>query len=497
MYARGGVGVVIRYNDIIGSDDHRFLALIETYGNHDTDGGIGVDSDIYGNYFANGQGDSMELEGSNMNVRFYNNKIEGVNGGIGMDSVYIGPVYVFRNLLTNLGDEWGSITGVTKFGTDPVDWKMGLGVNYLFNNTILSSAGHITRKDAQLYRPYYRNNLIESQDSPVGSQNIVTIKHMYNYPGVSYDYDLFNGASTSTNNTSTGGPAPIVEPHGITGVKTGTAIAPDSSKKATFINRAEGGFSQTSGSLGFDAGTTIPNFVTAAVYSGAAPDIGAIESGKDVIIPTRPTALRSDGNKYQVNITGNTTSTVTIKTAGVTTGTKYDLRKNNDNDWFTVTNAAGGTSGTITEGVDLVLTLTGYPKNIGKNFLGEQFGKTITKGLVDLGNTKNNVVTGQPAIGKGAFFVKLEDGFSLPISVYVTEGSYNTSYTLTYIDRSFTQTVTVNANGTSLGETVTPLTRTREGYVFLGWFDETYAHKYDFSKPIEANTILYAKWQPV
>ncbi|MDF2653375.1 MAG: hypothetical protein K0Q73_9180, partial [Paenibacillus sp.] len=309
--------------------------------------------------------------------------------------------------------------------------------------------------------------------------------------------DLFNGASTSTNNTSTGGPAPIVEPNGVTGVRTGTAIAPDSSKKATFTNRADGDLSQTSGSLGFDAGTTIPNFVTAADYSGAAPDIGAIESGKNVIIPTRPTALRSDGNKYQVNITGNTTQQVTIKTNGIPTGTEYDLRKNKDYDWFTVTNAAGGTSGTITEGVDLVLTLTGYPKKIGKNFLGGQFGTTITKGLVDLANSAANVLTGQPAKGKGAFLVKLDDGLSLPISVYVTEGSYNASYSLTYIDREFTQTVTINANGTSLGETVTPLTRSREGYVFLGWFDETYANKFDFSKPIEENTVLYAKWQPV
>ncbi|WP_135549205.1 InlB B-repeat-containing protein [Paenibacillus cymbidii] len=502
MYARGGVGVVVRYNDIVGSDDHRFVSPTETYGNHDADGGIGVDSDVYGNYFAYAQGDGYELEGSNMNVRFYNNKIEGVNGGIGMDTVYIGPLYVYRNLITNLGDEWGEVTGITKHGTDPTDWRMGLGVYYLFNNTMISPMGHITRKDSQLYRPYYLNNIIESQDSPVNGQNVITLKHIYNYPGVVYDYDLLNGASTSTNNTSTGGPAPIVEPHGITGVKTGVAIAPDSSKKATFNNRAEGDYSLTSSSLGYDAGTTIPNFVTGAVYSGAAPDIGAIESGKDVIVPTRPTGLRSVGSKYQVNITGNATQTVTISTYGVPTGTKYDLRKNNDNVWFTVVNASGGTSGTITEGVPLVLTVTGDPKKIGKNFMGEPFGKTISKGLHDLQNTAANVLTGQPAVGKGAFLVKLEDGLSLPISVYVTEGSYNATYTLTYKDLlregdGVIQTVTVNANGTSLGSTVTPLTRSREGYVFLGWYDATYANKYDFSKPIEKNTVLYAKWQPV
>lgn len=496
MYARGGQGVVIRYNDIVGSDDHRFNAGIETYVNGDRDGGVGTDSDVYGNYLAYAQADSMELEGADMNLRFYNNRIEGVSGGIGMDSNYVGPAYVYRNLIHNLGDEWGLIQGVTKHGTAPNEWTKGLGVNYLFNNTILSSMGHITRKDAQIYRPYYRNNIIESIDSPVGSQNVITIKHMYNYPGVSYDYDLFNGTSASTNATGTGGPAPIVEPNGITGVRTGTAIAPDSSKKATFINRNEGNYIQTSGSLGFDAGTTIPNFVTAADYAGAAPDIGAIESGKDVIVPTRPTALRSDGGKYQVNVTGNTTQQVIIKTAGVPTGTEYDLLKNRDYDWFTVTDSFGNTKGTITSGVDLVLTVTGYPKKIGKNFLGEQFGKTITKGLADLANSPANVLTGQPAVGKGAFLVKLDDGLSLPVSVYVTEGSYNASHTLTYINGGIVQNVTVLANGMSLGQTVTPPTPTKELFAFLGWYDETYAHKFDFSKPVEADTVLYAKWMP-
>jgi uncharacterized repeat protein (TIGR02543 family) len=506
MYARGGQGVVVRYNDIVGSDDHRFNAAMENYVNGDKDGGIGTDSDVYGNYLAYGQADSMELEGADMNLRFYNNKIEGVSGGIGMDSNYVGPVYVYKNLLLNLGDEWGLIAGVTKYGTTLKEAATkGIGVNYLFNNTILSSSGHITRKDSQIYRVYQRNNIIESIDSPLPSgQSEITIKHMYNYPGVSYDYDLFNGTGVTPNvYSTTGGPPPIVEPHGITGVKIGnpvTAINADSSKKATFVGRTEGDLSQTSASLGFDKGTTIPNFMTTADYEGAAPDIGAIESGKDVIIPTRPTALRSVGSKYQLKLTGKSMEQVILKTAGIPTGTAYDLVKNRDFDWFTVTNSEGKTKGVITEGVDLVLTVTGDPKKIGKNFLGGQFGTTITKGLVDFANSKANVLTGQPAKGKGAFLVKLDDGLSLPISVYVTEGSYDASYSLTYNYNdgvTSDETVTVHANGMLLGETVTPPPApTRENNIFVGWFDETFAHKFDFSKAVEADTVLYAKWKP-
>lgn len=506
IYLRGGIGMVIRYNDIIGSDDHRFNYPISGVDNHKREGGVGSDSDVYGNYLANAQADGIELEGADMNVRFYENKIEGTSNGLGMDSNYIGPLYVYRNLITNMGDEFGLVTGMTKHGMDPADWVNGIGVNYLFNNTFISPMNNFAPKDTQLYRAVYRNNIMESIDSPVGGQDVTSIKHIYNYPGVSYDYDLVNGAGKSIDATSTGGPAPIVEPHGFTGVKTGVAFAPDSTKKATFTNRAEGDYSQTSASLGFDSGTTIPNFVTAAVYSGAAPDIGAIESGMNVMIPSRPIALRAKDNKYQVNITGNATKTVTLTTYGVPTGTTYDLKKNKDFDWFTVTNAAGTTSGTITEGVDLVLTVTGDPKQIGKNFLGEPFGTTITKGLADLRDTAANVVTGQPGVGKGAFFVELHNGYSLPVSVFVTAGNYNATYTLTYKDVFFgvagegdpegiVQQTTIYANGSSLGQTVTPPTLYKNGARFLGWYDETYAHKYDFSKPIEKNTVLYAKWQ--
>lgn len=38
-WIRGGQGNVIRYNNIVGSDDHRFNAGIETFVNGDKDGG--------------------------------------------------------------------------------------------------------------------------------------------------------------------------------------------------------------------------------------------------------------------------------------------------------------------------------------------------------------------------------------------------------------------------------------------------------------------------
>ena len=46
------------------------------------------------------------------------------------------------------------------------------------------------------------------------------------------------------------------------------------------------------------------------------------------------------------------------------------------------------------------------------------------------------------------------------------------------------------------GETATEVAPTRTGYTFVGWYtDEELTQAYDFSKPVNADTTLYAKWK--
>lgn len=104
-YAQGGT--VLRWNDLIGSDEHRWNDVIESRSNAAPDGGFFRDSDISGNFLAFGNDDGVELEGGGMNVRFYRNKIEGTTCGISTGPCFFGPQFIFGNLVVNPGDEAG------------------------------------------------------------------------------------------------------------------------------------------------------------------------------------------------------------------------------------------------------------------------------------------------------------------------------------------------------------------------------------------------------
>jgi len=69
------------------------------------------------------------------------------------------------------------------------------------------------------------------------------------------------------------------------------------------------------------------------------------------------------------------------------------------------------------------------------------------------------------------------------------------TYTVTFITNGGT---TVPSQSISKGKTVTkPADPVREGYDFMGWFlDSSCTTPYDFTKPVNADITLYAKWEP-
>src|SRR5690606_2728329 len=105
LYLRGGEGVVIRYNDIVAGNEKYWSYGLSTYNKSAYDGGMGWDSDLYGNYVLGANADGLEVDGGSMNVRVYGNKIEAASQPISLDSSALGPIYVFRNLITNQGDQ--------------------------------------------------------------------------------------------------------------------------------------------------------------------------------------------------------------------------------------------------------------------------------------------------------------------------------------------------------------------------------------------------------
>ena len=99
-------GLTIRWNNIIGSDHHRWNDVIESYGNDKLNGGPNADAEIYGNYLAFCNDDAIELDGGQKNIRFFDNWMEGTFCGVSTAPCMEGPSYIFNNLRIRPGGEF-------------------------------------------------------------------------------------------------------------------------------------------------------------------------------------------------------------------------------------------------------------------------------------------------------------------------------------------------------------------------------------------------------
>lgn len=86
---------------------------------------------------------------------------------------------------------------------------------------------------------------------------------------------------------------------------------------------------------------------------------------------------------------------------------------------------------------------------------------------------------------------------SMTITVIPLHIPSDTSYTVVFHDGDFTNTqvidrTTVIESGSD--HVIAPLLE-RDGYTFMGWFDEDGTTEYDLTEPITGDTHLYAKWK--
>ena len=99
--------IVLRWNDIIGSDLHRWNDAIEGCPNFSASGGFNRDSDIYGNFCIFANDDCIELDGGQQNVRCFQNRLESGISDISVQGCFTSPVYVYDNLLGPTAEEFG------------------------------------------------------------------------------------------------------------------------------------------------------------------------------------------------------------------------------------------------------------------------------------------------------------------------------------------------------------------------------------------------------
>ncbi len=257
---------VIRYNEIAGSPRHYFNDGLGGSENFSEVGFPNADADIYGNRIENAWDDCIEAEGGDRNVRVWGNYCNETCTGVASTVVAVGPLYVFRNVYNRSRQ----LEGVPRdedrrnvFAKSGTLRAIGGGRRYLFHNTLLQArqsgvrfglgaAAGVSGTGAgqPITNTVSRNNIFEVwKAAPAVFQSGA---------GNDYGYDLYSGLLG------------VVEVNGVAGVP---VYAPGNG----WTSEAGGRYQQAPKSPGVDRGQRIPNFNDD--YRGAAPDIGAAETG--------------------------------------------------------------------------------------------------------------------------------------------------------------------------------------------------------------------------
>ena len=116
LLARPDHSTVIRYNDFIGSDIHRWNDAVESEGNFSEDGGFNRDADVYGNFMIYCNDDCIELDGGQQNVRCFDNRFEASFSGLSFQGCMVSPVYLVQNGFYSMCDEFGGGAQTLKSG---------------------------------------------------------------------------------------------------------------------------------------------------------------------------------------------------------------------------------------------------------------------------------------------------------------------------------------------------------------------------------------------
>lgn len=344
-------GCVIRYNDIIGCDDYRWNDAIEGSNNGARYGGANKNTDIYGNMLFGCEDDCVEIDGGQMNVRVYNNRMEQALCGISVAPNLAGPSYIFRNLIANMGTSNVRYIGtaIKSGGSDGFT-----GMMYLFNNTIDSichSVRNVGYDKSMEFHSVSRNNIFVTRTAGYDA-----FTNKYADETDNNDYDLISGKTV---------------------LKSGDGVH---NILAIPEYENDGSYRLKDASQGVDSGEELNNFTE--TYSGSAPDMGAFERNSGVsFIPYRPLNISAD--KYLITLREGEEKEITFTSDETERTHTYKILKNNNCKWLNITND----SGVLNSGMSVTVKLSADAQKCG----------TIS--------------------GNGVILFKLDNGYSVPISV--------------------------------------------------------------------------------
>ncbi|MBT5832532.1 MAG: hypothetical protein HOH77_20270 [Candidatus Latescibacteria bacterium] len=265
---------IIRYNEIVTTDDHGFNDAIGGGSNYSFEGSPNRDSDIYGNLIAGVWDDAIESEGANMNVRIWGNHIERTFQHIATACTSKGPLYIFRNIFGSSRRTQKNPQGGSMIKTGQRN-EFGGGRKYIFHNTGLQPNGafHIFSGHPDP-NTVTRNNIFDAPGRLASSREV-------DVDG-DYDYDFYTGYDRGR----------AKEPHRLRGNMAYIPShyleyypAPVTTKiQWGKIAVKQGGIERnitdpimTVPNPVVNGGIPIPNFNEG--FTGSAPDVGAFEIG--------------------------------------------------------------------------------------------------------------------------------------------------------------------------------------------------------------------------
>jgi hypothetical protein len=271
-------GNIIRYNTIRSTEDHGFLDAIGGGNNFSTAGNMNRDSDIYGNYIRNVWDDGLQVEGSNTNVRIWNNYIHQTVQHIATASTTHGPLYIFRNVFGESRWEHADPSGGFLIKTGGRGEFDG-GRRFLFHNTSVQPRGamHVFSGHSDP-NAYSRNNLWDVR-------GMLNRNRPPEHAAKSdFDYEMYTGLTIGLP------PMPhriptrprLVESQGLEfypaawAYGTGSGYEQYVRADKTTVRVADAVLLRPNPMI--DGGIRIPNFNDG--FAGKAPDIGAFERGR-------------------------------------------------------------------------------------------------------------------------------------------------------------------------------------------------------------------------
>ena len=138
---------VLRWNDFVGSDVHRWNDAVEGAGNFHEDGGFNRDADIYGNFMIFANDDCIELDGGQQNVRTFENRFEGALCGASIQGCMVSPTFVYNNLFSGMVEEFNKTGQTIKTSRNGKHARA-----YIFDNILWGrGSGYSARPDLYSY----------------------------------------------------------------------------------------------------------------------------------------------------------------------------------------------------------------------------------------------------------------------------------------------------------------------------------------------------------